>query len=222
MNNSNQQDAPNTYWNRYYGAEQAPKLPSQFALFVANEIETSEIGPFAGVIDLGCGNGRDSLFFAELGNKVVGIDSSISAVTACRERLAAMNEHSRNRARFEVGPADGPLIEEAAASLGGPVLIYSRFFFHAIDDQAEQSVLARIAAALKRHGGTMTVEFRTLEDQLGVRETGAHFRRYVDPAQFASRLEQSGLKLTWSATGRGMAKYRNDDAFVARMIACPW
>lgn len=204
------------------GPKKHPSSPLSLHFSLPMRLKLPKSAPFAGVIDLGCGNGRDSLFFTELGNKVVGIDSSISAVTACRDRLAAMNDQCRDRARFEDGPADGPLIEETATSFGGSVLIYSRFFFHAIDDQVEQSVLARIASILKRHGGAMAVEYRTLEDQLGVRETGAHFRRYVDPAQFAARLEQNGLNLKWSATGRGMAKYRNDDAHVARMIACPW
>ena len=47
------------YWDEYYAARATTRrpLPSQFATFVAGELEQPHR-----VIELGCGNGRDSIF----------------------------------------------------------------------------------------------------------------------------------------------------------------
>lgn len=57
------------YWNEYYettadnNSTEVPKLiPSQFADFVLNEFQDR-----TRFIDFGCGNGRDSFFFADHG-----------------------------------------------------------------------------------------------------------------------------------------------------------
>lgn len=222
MDRNTDQGGTGNYWDGYYRQGEAPQLPSQFALFVANELATGELASVAGIIDLGCGNGRDGMFLAGLGHRLVGLDASPSAIASCMVRLGRTDPACQARTRFEAGLADQDCLDQIAAEFAGPVLIYSRFFFHAIDDETEQRVLARIGAILRKQGGALAVEYRTIEDQEGVRETGAHYRRYVDPAKFAQRLEGNGLSLVWDAQGRGMAKYRNDDAYVARMVARPW
>lgn len=45
-------------WDSYYRQLGAPELPSQFALFVANEVMTGELAAPAALLDIGCGNGR--------------------------------------------------------------------------------------------------------------------------------------------------------------------
>ena len=61
------------YWNKYYASREVLKLsaPSQFAAFVAQEAGDAHL-----IIEVGCGNGRDSLFFARHGFQVVAIDGS--------------------------------------------------------------------------------------------------------------------------------------------------
>ena len=211
-----------SYWDGYYRLGSAPELPSQFALFVANELATGVLPRFAGIIDLGCGNGRDSMFLAGQGHRIAGLDRSAAAIESCRKRLDEADPVCQARATFAVGSADETGLADLAASFDGPVLIYSRFFFHAIDDDAESAVLERVGMILRAKGGMLATEYRTLEDQCGTRETTAHYRRYIDPARFLERLEAFGLGLVWSAQGRGMAKYRDDDAHIARMIAKPW
>ena len=47
------------YWDKYYSKLKNNNrlIPSQFAAFVAGELNTNSI-----LIDIGCGNGRDSFF----------------------------------------------------------------------------------------------------------------------------------------------------------------
>jgi 2-polyprenyl-3-methyl-5-hydroxy-6-metoxy-1,4-benzoquinol methylase len=72
----------NDYWDLFYNNNK-PLLPSQFATFIANEY----LGIKSTVIDVGCGNGRDSLFFMNLGFKVIGIDASKKAIESIQSKL---------------------------------------------------------------------------------------------------------------------------------------
>lgn len=209
------------YWGSYYGKQEAPVLPSQFALFVANEVATGELSPVGTVFDIGCGNGRDALFFLQLGYQVRGLDGSDAAIAVCQQRLEQTGPEQAKRGRFIAGPADAAesWAELARDSGDGSLLIYARFFFHAIDEAAELAVIAQAAALIGRRGGAFCAEFRTPADRDAAKVTPEHYRRFIDLAGFADRVSASGLTPLWQAEGRGMAKYRQDDAHVARLIA---
>lgn len=209
------------YWDSYYRQQGVPELPSQFALFVANEVMTGELPAPAAVLDIGCGNGRDTLFFARLGFAIGALDRSEAAIALCGERLQRELGAAAADARLHIGKADEDGLETLAAEFEGPLLLYLRFFFHAIDAAAEVEVIRRIAALLKRRGGALAVEYRTTQDTAATKVTSDHYRRFIDPDAFAARIRSAGLAVQWRAEGRGMAKYRADDAHIARLIAAP-
>jgi cyclopropane fatty-acyl-phospholipid synthase-like methyltransferase len=73
------------YWDAYYATEgRGSIIPSQFAAFVASEYLAGHQ-----VVEFGCGNGRDALFFAGLGSKVLGVDGSASAIAFCAQQAEA-------------------------------------------------------------------------------------------------------------------------------------
>ena len=207
------------YWGTYYGKREAPVLPSQFAVFIANEILTGELPAVRTIVELGCGNGRDSLFFLRHGFSVRGLDGSPEAIAACQEGLEAQSSAIQAQATFRHGAADS---RESWDWLGdmpeGPVLIYARFFFHAIDRETGAAVLAQAARLLSRRGGALCAEFRTDQDAAAAKVTPTHYRRFIAPDDFAAQLA-AGMDVAWRSEGRGMAKYRSDDAHVARFIA---
>ena len=51
------------YWNQYYQNRICSTDPSPFARYVATLVD-----PGKTLVDLGCGNGRDALFFADIGS----------------------------------------------------------------------------------------------------------------------------------------------------------
>ena len=57
------------YWPYFYNHYEAPKECSDFAEFVSRLINKG-----SRIVDIGCGNGRDSLFFEQQGHKVFSID----------------------------------------------------------------------------------------------------------------------------------------------------
>lgn len=201
------------YWNDYYATRSSVTrpLPSQFATFVAGELtEPSR------VVELGCGNGRDSIFFASYGHDVTGVDGSESAVKGCQALAEALGVE----ARFLQSSIDDP---ELPGRLGGdegsdrPLMIYARFFVHAITDEEEKDFFA-LATALTKPGDMLAVEYRTVRDQSGAKVTDAHYRRFVAPSSFQANALASGFEVTYAAEGFGFAKYKQDDAYCAREL----
>jgi cyclopropane fatty-acyl-phospholipid synthase-like methyltransferase len=198
------------YWDEYYAARTTTRrpLPSQFATFVAGELERPHR-----VVELGCGGGRDSIFFASNGHDVIGVDGSKAAVASCRDLAQALGVP----AIFVHSTIDAPDLAERLRGGADPLAIYARFFIHAITDE-EEEVFLDLASQLARSGDIVAVEYRTVRDQVGAKETGAHYRRFVLPATFQARALQRGFEVVYAVEGFGFAKYRHDDAYVARTL----
>ena len=110
------------HWNSYYKTvSAAPIQPSSYAIDCTKEIE-----PGATVLDVGCGNGRDSAYFASIGLETIGIDASEQAVAICREAHVASN------LRFKAGKLDKIGLQPASLDA-----IYCRFVLHAMTEQEE-------------------------------------------------------------------------------------
>lgn len=198
------------YWNGYYASHRSATrpLPSQFATFVAGELDGSHR-----VVELGCGNGRDALFFAEYGHEVVGVDGSAAAVEACTALAATLG----SGARFLQATITDDDLADRLGSSALPTVVYARFFLHAITE-AEEGRLLDLAAAVSEPGGLLAVEYRTVEDASLAKVTDEHFRRYAVPAEVEARAQDRGFERTYAVEGFGYAKYRHDDAHVARAL----
>ena len=198
------------YWDEYYAARATTRrpLPSQFATFVAGELDRPHH-----VIELGCGSGRDSIFFSSFGHQVIGVDGSEAAVAASSQLADALGEN----ATFVHSAIDDPTLADRLSAAEGPKALYARFFIHAITDEEEQ-VLLDLAANVTTTGDLLAVEYRTVRDQVGAKETETHYRRFVLPATFQARALERGFEVTYAVEGFGFAKYRHDDAYVARTL----
>lgn len=199
------------YWNRYYGARTSPvpNIPSQFAAFVALEVAEDST-----IVDIGCGSGRDSLFFAHAGFTVLGVDASSAAVSLC-QRTA--EERGASRASFLCCSVDDPeLSVRISAAAAGRIVVYARFFLHAIPEEAELAFLQ--TAANLANLDLLAIEFRTDRDAQQTKVTDSHYRRFIPPLDFLSRAAKFGFSPVYFTEGFGYAKYRNDDAHIARVL----
>ena len=60
------------YWNKFYKKKKAPQKSSSFAVFCTKFLkDKNEI-----IYDLGCGNGRDTVFFLKKNFRCIGFDQS--------------------------------------------------------------------------------------------------------------------------------------------------
>lgn len=198
------------YWNDFYASTRARQrpLPSQFAAFVAGELE----GP-SRIIEFGCGAGRDAIFFASHGHDVTGVDGSQAAVESCAALAAELGE----KAEFVSASIDDPHLAERLRAEAERTVVYARFFVHAITDAEETAFLA-LASSLLSPGDRLAVEYRTVRDVSGAKVTSTHYRRFVDPSAFNANAVLQGFEVAYAVEGFGFAKYRQDDAYVARAL----
>lgn len=200
-----------SYWDSFYSARKkgAPAYPSQFAAFVINELSDVD-----GVIEFGCGNGRDSEFFAANGFELLALDASTEAIALCRSRSA----HAC--ARY-VHSTAGNARDAIEGFLEGKrkVAVYARFFLHAIDE-VEAAALLDLLGLLLPAGSLVFFEYRTVNDADQDKTFGTdHYRRYLEHASALASIERAGFRIVYQIEGHGLAKFRDEDAKVGRCVA---
>jgi SAM-dependent methyltransferase len=202
------------HWQSYYSlSKSTPTIPSQFAAFVASEYAAN-----AQIFDLGCGNGRDSLFFASLGNAVVGIDGSHAAIERCNAQASSKPNIAAKFLQSEIESQElaNVLIRERTPAT--KVLAYARFFLHAITDEQETSFLNSVKKLCSQPGDIFALEFRTERDIALPKVTPDHYRRFINPIDTIAATTKLGFKVIYFVEGFGYAKYKSDDAYVARLV----
>lgn len=199
------------YWEAFYQRSKAevPVYPSQFAAFAINEF-----GNVDGVIEFGCGNGRDSRFFVVNGFRLLGLDASEQAIKLCRSRnqndLARYMSCKASTAHQEIKD----FLRDKHA-----VAVYARFFLHAIDESEQHEFLSLLKALLPQ-GSLLFLEYRTTDDALQEKVFGTdHYRRYLVHHEVLAAIKAAGFSIAYEIEGRGLAKYENEDARVGRCFA---
>jgi SAM-dependent methyltransferase len=197
------------YWNKFYvdnASEKKLVVPSQFAAFVLGETHNTDI-----IIEFGCGNGRDSAFFARHGKNVFAFDLSSDGI--------AINQKTYEDAtnlKFQSCDVTADL-PEMGFNLNAPKAIYARFFIHALQTDDIAKFFAN-CAKLMTPQDQLFIEYRTEEDADRKKATGAHYRNFLSAKEVETMLNANGLKTSYLVQGVGFAKWKNDDAYVARHI----
>jgi hypothetical protein len=174
------------------------------------------------IIDIGCGDGRDSLAFAGAGRSVLGLDRSAIGVQHARER--AQESGLADRVRFEV--CDVAVADELATVLAGattdpavPVVFYLRFFLHAVPEDVQETLMQAIAH-LARPGDMLAAEFRTDKDEARSKTFGGHYRRFQSGPAFGRTLhERYCFDVLDEQEGTGLSVYGEEDPELYRVIA---
>jgi len=199
------------YWNEYYKNKiNSERLPSQFAAFILNEFCNVEQ-----IVEFGCGTGRDSFFFSNYGKKVLALDYS---ETIIENNIKINNNDNLKFELLDVSSEESITNFQKKYSNLDNVLVYGRFFIHGIDEKSEDNFLNMCDKMIK-NGGSIALEFRTNRDENLVKETESHFRRFVNPLFLIKKFNNINFKINYYYEGWGFAKYKNDDAYVARIIA---
>ena len=197
------------YWNNFY-KNKINMLPTQFAVFVANEYPEKNK-----VIDFGCGSGRDTLFLAKFYKKVIGIDAS-SEIIARNKKLKNFNKNIT----FLLNDLsnENVLVDLLNNELGQieNCIFYARFFIHAVDEDIENKLLNLYKIC--RSNNLLALEFRTSKDENLKKQFGNHYRRFIDLNNLIDKVQNLKLRVKYLVEGQGYAKYKVDDAYVARLI----
>lgn len=204
------------YWNEYYShnAPSSENKPSDFAKYIESAF-LYEKNP-AHILELGCGNGRDSLFFLSKGHKITAIDESDVAI----EMLSRIT--NSNNALFVCDD----FVKSEALCHAEYDCIYSRFTLHAISEEQEDELLAGARYALNNNG-ILAIEARTINDELfgkgqeieeNVFFYNEHYRRFINVNAFRNKIKKMGYDILYLEESNGFSKTQNSDPVLMRCI----
>lgn len=177
------------YWEKFYRTKRITR-PSDFAKFCLKYLPKKQ----SKIVDLGCGNGRDSYFFAKKGHIALGIDK---------------NNLPKDHHRATFIKAD-VFSTSCYASLFADVL-YARFLLHAVHILDVHMI---IYACIP--GTYFMAEFRCCGDKPKIYKN--HYRNFVNPEWLLCNMLAMNYEIIYCEKGYGFAKYKGEDPLVGRII----
>ncbi|GAA1969076.1 hypothetical protein GCM10009798_32100 [Nocardioides panacihumi] len=193
-------------------AKATSKVPTDGSDFAAWVHE--RIGPDEAVLDLGAGNGRDSVWLAAQGHPVRSSDYSRRSaveVQALMKRLGVTNVSPRQVILNETRH----VFHLIALLSREPHHIYARQLVGCLDDAAREN-LFRVGASVLRGGRSMWLEFAVPHPGASDPQPRGLVRR-VDPGVLTAEIERSGGRVAHLEVAPGVDMFDNPDPAVARM-----
>lgn len=204
-----------SYWENYYSKKSTPYKHSDFAQYCyTNFIPKKQ---YFKLIELGCGNGRDALYFLSKGVNVVAVDQCESEIKYLSEK------YSNENIRFVA--ADFSRL----GNMGKFDAIYSRFTLHAIDKESEIATLKWASKNINKKGW-LFIEARGLKNEyFGLGEKHPfekntfyyenHNRRFIDLDAVVKLLESLDFEIILADEQKDRAPFETQNHTFARIIA---
>tara|TARA_B100000427_G_C15511454_1_gene596392 strand:+ start:88 stop:708 length:621 start_codon:yes stop_codon:yes gene_type:complete len=197
------------HWNKFYKKFKLLK-PSNFSKFIFRKLKN-----FKTIFDIGCGNGRDTIFFLSKNKKCYGVDNCSQAIKLNKKKY----KQAFHKFNF---CSDKTLLKKIKIR---PDLIYARFFIHSINVKQENIFLKNCFKLLKKKG-KVALEFRTIKDPLMKKgkklsyneRIYTHYRRFIDTKFLKEKIIKNNFKIIYSKESFNFAKFSNERPHIARII----
>jgi SAM-dependent methyltransferase len=204
------------FWKGFYSNKSLRHTPSPFAQWCLE----SYLPENSRILELGCGNGRDSFAFLHRDLPVVALDACDVAIA---DNVQYQN-HLNLKTQGEFLTFDFAKLDELKTKNSNT--LYSRFVLHAIPENLEDKILDFATEKLQR-GGRMLHEFRTIRDPLmqqgeALSETErltTHYRRFLNPDVFREKLAARGWRELFFVESDQLAVFGEENPVVARIVA---
>ena len=190
------------YWDNFYKKNLAPHNESNFAKSTLTYIQKNKLGDLK-LIDLACGNGRDTFFFSRNGIDVTGIDISVQpkadSPIFLKENILTFDYSEYN-------------------------LIYLRFIVHALKEDDLDRLLTKLKLANKNQ--YIFIETRSSKGISDESKTETyfksaigeeHFRMLYSEAYLTDKLKNHFL-IEQIEEAQGFSIYKDEDPFCIRYI----
>ena len=188
------------YWKTIYKQQNEEPKPSLFAEYVANSLGVEG----KTLIELGCGNGRDAIYFANRNAIVTAVDQCENIIEMLQNKFMKLgNLH------FICDDFTNLNITESFD------VVYSRFTLHSVSSKQETLVLNWAEQHLNS-GGHFCIEVRGQKNEIykvGTPVIGEpdafvlndHYRRFINFDDFCIKLQQLGFIINYAAEQKGFA-----------------
>lgn len=190
------------YWESYYQQPKQTFTSSSFARYILSNYT------FQSLIDFGCGNGRDTLYFSSAlsPKKVLAVDFSINALFL----LPILNNIITYPFDFEIGQPRIFYRDNNEYDCG-----YARFFLCAITDQARQNFYKCARYSIKQNG-KLFIECRS---DKGIQPDNTHRRNLINKDLLVKELEQNLFKIDYIDESNGFSPTEKEDPILIRCVA---
>ena len=196
------------YWENFYKKFDLKK-PSNFAKFVLKKIKKKKH-----LLEIGCGNARDTFFFIKNDIKCIAYDTSIEAINRNKKKYKKIF-YLKNICSIKYKPKKNSID-----------YIYARFFLHAINEKEEDIFFFNSKNLLKKNG-TIFLEFRTTKDSLMKKgkkisryeRITDHYRRFINTKKLITYLKKKyNFKIIFYKTSNKYAIYKKEKPNICRLI----
>ncbi|XWO13855.1 tRNA (cmo5U34)-methyltransferase [Candidatus Hepatincola sp. Pdp] len=203
----------NCYWDNYYEQNRLVLKESSFAKYTMDKF----LEPERKIIDLGCGNGRDSIFFYNNALKVTGVDFAQKEI----EFLTNYYQENKGINFIFADMSNMPDIVDAPFDYA-----YFRFSLHAIKIEAQQRVLNWVKNNLLDNG-LLLIEARSDKDPMFLKgkqiskneNITDHYRRYLNLQDTLTQIKNLGFTIIEAEEANNLSVYGNDNPFLIRIVA---
>jgi tellurite methyltransferase len=178
------------YWNNFY-KNFSNTQASSFATFVLDYFKNYT--SIHNVIDLGCGNGRDS-YLLSTKYKTTGIDISNKPIDSPNTLFILGDMILHDKSNYE--------------------LLYSRFTFHSLTDFQQEELIKSI-----HQNAYLCIETRSSKGIDSFRLFGdTHFRNFTSLDTLLILLNKYNFEVLYKIESNGLAIYQNEDPICIRVI----
>jgi tellurite methyltransferase len=196
------------YWDEYYSSKSNLthlNKESSFAQFVFDFLKKQNLNSKNHrLLDVACGNGRDSFYFADCGLNVDCIDLSSNIVS---DKLSF---HKTNLFEFNFQNFDS---------------IYLRFVIHSLTEHELNALMLKIEKECKENC-YIFIETRSskefnheekLETFFNSSEGKAHYRILYSLNYLKSKFEEK-MKLIYEIESKGLAMHKEENPWIIRIV----
>lgn len=202
------------YWNKYYKSKKTKLNPSNFARFIINFFKKKKLN---NLLEIGCGDGRDSFYFSQKLKKIISIDRSKEAIK--KNTLLLKKKKIKNLLFLS---KDITKIKQLR--FNDFDILYARFFLHTINLNDEDKLLTILKKRLKVNT-YICLEFRTIKDEmfnkgkkLSTHERITdHYRRFINVKNFRNKVKKD-FKILYCVAKKGFSKYKKENPHLCRII----
>lgn len=205
------------YWEKFYKKKNIIFKPSNFARFLTNKkiIKKNSV-----IIDLGCGDGRDTFYFSKKAKKVFALDKSKIIIKKNKELSIKMKVKNISFQRIDLNEN---FLFKKLNDIKFSIL-YARFFIHAINEKLENKLINIITLLPKKF--LIILEFRTIKDKLmdkgkkisKFERITDHYRRFIHVKNFLNKFNNKKIRIFYKKEGLNLSKFKKDNPHICRLI----